>query len=101
MPRQKAMANHSLLTAALEGLELQKQRLDEQIREVRAMLGQRGPGRPRASAAPAMAESSDEGAGAPKAARKRRKLSAAARKRIAEAQRKRWENYRKAGKKEA
>lgn len=82
----------SLLTAALEGLELQRTRLDEQIQKVRAMLRKGGSGKAagETSAAPA----------APKAAggpRKRRKLSAEGRARIAEAQRKRWAAARKQG----
>jgi len=45
MPRTaRTVPNHSLLTAALEGLELQRQRIDEQIKEVRSLLG-RGTGR--------------------------------------------------------
>ncbi len=79
------LPNQSLLTAALEGLELQRTRLDEQIREVRSMLGQgserRGPA----------AQSTPE-----KASRRKRVLSPAARKRIAAAQKARWAKFRKA-----
>jgi hypothetical protein len=82
MPRSgKTIRNHSLLTAALEGLELQKRRIDEQIREVRALLG-KSPvrrGRPPGSAVKRVA----------------RQLSTAARKRIAAAQKRRWAEYRK------
>jgi hypothetical protein len=80
------LQNHSLLTAALEGLELQKQRIDEQIREVRALLGKsparrgRPPGSPSSSGAK----------------RARGRLSSAARKKIAAAQKRRWAEYRKA-----
>ena len=63
--------NPTLLNAALEGLEIQKERIEGQIREVRAMLGQRGPGRKKQTASAA-------DAGSEKPARKRRKLSAAA-----------------------
>jgi len=83
MPRVRSVENESLLSAALEGLELQKQRIESQIREVRALLGKR-PGRVTMDAAPAGA----------KPARKRQ-LSAAARKRIAAAQKRRWAEYRK------
>jgi len=84
MPRgSKAVDEKFLLNAALEGLELQRRRIEEQIREVRARLGRRI-GRPPAEAKPAL----------PKKAKKRR-LSAAARKRIAVAQKKRWAEYRK------
>lgn len=81
-----------MLTAALEGLELQRARLEEQIQKVRSMLRIGGTAKAavETSAAPA----------APKAGRlrKRRKLSAEGRARIAEAQRKRWAASRKKGK---
>jgi hypothetical protein len=86
MPRgAKSFNNPALLEAALEGLELQKARLEAQIREVHQMIG----GRPRAQAA-----KPQTGASAQK--RTRRPLSAAARKRIAAAQKKRWAAYREA-----
>lgn len=82
MPRTaRTVRNDSLLTAALEGLELQRQRIDEQIQEVKMLLG-RAParrGRPPGSG-------KKRGAG---------RLSAAARKRIAAAQKRRWAEYRK------
>jgi hypothetical protein len=90
------LRNHSLLTAALEGLELQKQRIDEQIREVRALLGKSPArrGRPPGSARPgASAGPGGSGAGAKRAAGR---LSPAARKKIAAAQKRRWAEYRKA-----
>jgi hypothetical protein len=81
--------NPSLLAAALEGLELQRQRIDEQIKEVRVMLGQVRAKREKAAMAaatkPAVAK------------RPARRLSPAARKRIAAAQKRRWAEYRKAG----
>lgn len=89
MARPRKVQNTSLLNAALEGLEIQKERIEGQIREVRAMLGQRGPGRQKQTATAA-------GAGSGKPARKRRRLSAAARKRIAVAQQARWAKFRKA-----
>jgi hypothetical protein len=83
MPRPKNnIRNSSLLTAALEGLELQKQRIDEQIREVRALLGQ---GTGRRGRPPGLANHK-RGPG---------RLSPAARKRIAAAQKRRWAAYRK------
>ncbi len=83
MPRpKKSVQNESLLSAALEGLELQKQRIEEQIREVRALLGKGRRGRPPGSV-------NKKG--------KRGRLSAAARSRIAAAQRRRWAQYRKSG----
>jgi hypothetical protein len=86
------LRNHSLLTAALEGLELQKQRIDEQIREVRALLGKSPArrGRPPGSAGPG-------GSAARSGAKRARgRLSSAARKKIAAAQKRRWAEYRKA-----
>ncbi len=90
MARSKSVQDETLLTAALEGLELQKKRIDEQIAQVRALLGGR---RPKTAAATVPAA---------KAPRKRQ-LSEAARKRIAAAQKRRWAEYRKksSGKQEA
>jgi hypothetical protein len=97
-----SMQNHFLLTAALEGLELQKQRIEEQIREVRSLLG-KSPGRrgrPSGSLKRASLNSSSNKVAA-KSAGKRAPLSSAARKRIAAAQKRRWAEYRKsAGKSE-
>jgi len=85
MPKTKSNADDvALYQAALEGLELQKQRLEEQIRRVRALLKGRKP------ASGVLAISLPEA----KPVRKR-ELSAAARQRIAAAQRKRWTEYRK------
>ncbi len=63
-----------ILAAAIEGFEAQKQRIDAQVAELRQQLtgGNAGP------------------AAAAEPARKRRTMSAAGRKRVAEAQRKRW-----------
>ena len=88
MPRiTKGIKDISLLAAALEGLELQKRRLDDQIQEVRLLLG-KGTGR----------------RGRPPDSNSKRgpgRMSAAARKRIAAAQKRRWAEYRKsAGKAE-
>jgi hypothetical protein len=73
MPTQKLIAE--ILTAAIEGFEAQKRQIDEQIAQVRQILDG---GRSEPAATPEV----------PKV--KRRKMSAAARKRIAEAQRRRW-----------
>jgi hypothetical protein len=69
-----------IVIAAILGFEEQKRHIDSQISELRAMMPGRG----------AEAASTPE---APK--RKRRKMSAAGRARIAEAQRKRWAASRK------
>src|SRR5450631_3520841 len=73
MPIQKLTPE--ILTAAIAGFEQQKLHIDAQIAELRAMLPG---GRTEAAATPEV----------PKG--KRRKMSAAARKRIGDAQRKRW-----------
>jgi hypothetical protein len=88
----KSVPNNALLTAALEGLELQKQRVDEQIAEVRSMLGEapRRRGRPPGSGKKAAAPSET-----PRKSSRKRELSTAARKRIAAAQKRRWAEYRK------
>jgi hypothetical protein len=75
MPTQKL--THEILIAAIEGFDAQKTRIDAKIAELRQMLN----GGPTATSAPAP--------------RKRRMMSAAARKRIGEAQRKRWAEYKK------
>jgi hypothetical protein len=83
MPRFGKNVDESLLTAALEGLELQKRRIEEQIQEVRSLLG-KGSGRRGRPPTP----HSNGGPG-------RRQLSEAARKRIGAAQKRRWAEYRK------
>ena len=67
---------------ALVGYELEKRKIEEKIREIRSKLGR---GRGAAKSAPASASNQP----------KRRKLSAAARKRISVAQKKRWAEHRK------
>jgi hypothetical protein len=62
-----------IISAAIEGFESQKARIDEQISELRAMLNGT---QPKATAEPQKGT--------------RRTISAAGRKRIAEAQRQRW-----------
>lgn len=79
MPRNKLMDDADILRAALAGLELQRQRLDEQITSLNARMGRKGRGRPAKAVK----------------TRKKRTMSAEARKRIADAQKKRWAKYRK------
>jgi hypothetical protein len=100
-----SMRNHFFLTAALEGLELQKQRIEEQIREVRSLLGKTPGrrGRPPGSLKRGSLNSNSNKVAARSAggSAKRAPLSPAARKRIAAAQKRRWAEYRKsAGKSE-
>ena len=78
MPTHKLTAE--ILNAAIVGFEQQKLRIDAQIAELRQMLT----GTPTAAAA---------APGGPKG--KRRKMSAAVRKRMGDAQRKRWAESKK------
>jgi len=78
MPTRKFTTE--ILNAAILGLESQKDKLDVQIAELRQMVDGN---RPAPAAAPEVAP------------RKRRKLSRAARARIAAAQRKRWAEAKK------
>ena len=82
MPKGKAQ-DTSLLAMALVGYEIEKRRIEEKIREIRSRLGRR-----QVAAKNGAAPNSDQP--------KRRKLSVAARKRIAAAQKKRWAEHRKA-----
>jgi hypothetical protein len=66
---------HEILSAAIEGFELQKKRLDDKITEIRQMLGG-------GSAEPTATQEAPVG--------KRKKFSGAARKKMAMAQKARW-----------
>jgi hypothetical protein len=79
MPTPKLTAE--IITAAILGLEEQKRHIDTKIADLRAVLSP-GPAAPAATPEPAK--------------RKRRKMSAAGRRAIAEAQRKRWAASKKA-----
>ncbi len=83
-----SLQDPSLLAAALEGLELQRRRIDDQIAMVRGMLS----GRKAAAAA--------SSTGAAPVTRRKRVLSEEARLRIAAAQKKRWAAFRKGKKAE-
>lgn len=86
MARTPAAPSREILEAALQGLEAQRERLDEQIAEVRGLMGKRA-GRP--------AKASSEQPAASQSGRKKRMLTPEARKRIAAAQKKRWAAFRK------
>jgi len=75
----RGSAQTDLLAMALVGYEREKGKIEAIIADIRAQLGLRGPGRPKAVAAIVAGPVAT-----------RRTLSASARKRIAEAQRKRW-----------
>jgi len=89
MAKRSAAPTREILEAALQGLEAQKQKLEEQLHRVRAMMGHRAGRPPKGGGAEASAP------GRTGAARKKRSLSAEARKRIAAAQKKRWAAFRK------
>jgi hypothetical protein len=78
------LSDPEILQAALEGLKAQRTKLETQISAIEAALGGSRRGRP--------ANSVKTASSAPRA---KRTMSAAARKRIAEAQRERWARYRK------
>jgi hypothetical protein len=80
MPRPRKLSRE-ILEAALHGLEAQRQRLDSQIADVRQMLGTR---------------LTEPTAAAPKSPRPSYKRSGAVRRKMAEAQRRRWAALREA-----
>ena len=81
MARGNTTQDLSTLQMALVGYEIEKQRIEEKIREIQAQLK----GKTVSSSA----------VGAAKPAGGKRELSAAARKRISAAQKKRWAEHRK------
>jgi len=81
MARGRNVENLDTLRMALIGYEHEKEKIETKIRELRAELKGKGIASPSQSA--------------PKAPGTRRNLSAAARARIAAAQRKRWAEHRK------
>ena len=94
MPKSSAAPNSEIFQAALQGLEAQRQKIDDQIEQVRSMMGRRvgRPPKQGGGGASATAKASGGGSGT---ARKKRVLSPEARKRIAAAQKKRWAAFRK------
>lgn len=72
-----------LLKAALYGYQVQSERLEATIADIKAQLGYRGPGRPPKAATDGVEQASP----------KKRTMSASARRRIALAQKKRWAAY--------
>ena len=103
MPRTSAGPNAEILEAALQGLESQKEKIEEQISQVRSMMGRRVGRPPKSAGTSGGGGNTGGGAKATKSAsgassgrgRKKRTLSAEARKRIAAAQKKRWAAFRK------
>ena len=84
MPKHSSGLDKSVLAAALEGLEAQKQKLEDNIAQVRSLLGL-GSGR-RGRPSKAVSAVSLPAA----KPRKRRKFSAETRAKMAAAQKKRW-----------
>jgi hypothetical protein len=81
MARPRTVSDVTTLQMALVGYQIERQKIDEKIREIEAQLrGRRGPVN---SAAPAAKRAG------------RRPLSPAARRRISAAQKKRWAAHRK------
>jgi hypothetical protein len=86
MAKLTAGPSTEILAAALQGLEAQREKLDQQISQVRALIGRR-PGRP--------AGGGSEHSTGSQVVRKKRILTPEARKRIAAAQKRRWAAFRK------
>ena len=83
MPRQAKPKDNTLLEMAIVGYQSEVERVKAKIADIKAQLGQPGPGRPKATVAAA----TDTDHAGPK---KRSRMSAAGRARIAAAQRARW-----------
>jgi hypothetical protein len=81
MARGRSVEDVSMLQMALVGYQIEKQRIESKIEELRGKLKGRGTAISPASGEPA--------------APRRRELSEAARKRIAMAQKRRWAEHRK------
>jgi hypothetical protein len=89
MPRGRAASpDTTTLEAALVGLELKRTEIDGLISKIKKQLGGKSSSTSAASTVPAVVKSQ----GGP---RKKRVLSAEARKRIAAAQKRRWAEHRK------
>jgi peptidoglycan hydrolase CwlO-like protein len=90
MAKTSASPSREILEAALQGLESQRNKLDEQISEVRRLLSGRV-----AKKATKVSARSESAASSGRSPRKKRALSQEARARIAAAQKKRWAAFRK------
>jgi hypothetical protein len=83
MPRQAKPKDNTLLEMAIVGYQSEIEKISAKIADIKAQLGQPGPGRPETTVA--AATGTDHAAPA-----KRRTISKAGRARIAAAQRARW-----------
>jgi hypothetical protein len=88
MPRHAQPKDNTLLEMAIVGYQSRLETISAKIADIKAQLGQRGPGRPKATVA-AAAETEHA------APQKRRTMSKAGRARIAAAQRARWAALKK------
>jgi hypothetical protein len=89
MPRQaQPRVDSTILEMAIVGYQSEVEKISAKIADIKAQLGQRGPGRPKATAA---AATGTDHAGP----QKRRTISKAGRARIAAAQRARWAAQKK------
>jgi hypothetical protein len=83
MPRKaQPKVDSSILEMALVGYQSELEKVSAKIADIKAQLGQRGPGRPKGTTKAAAAEHAGP--------QKRRTISKAGRERIAAAQRARW-----------
>jgi|CZKX01.1.fsa_nt_gi hypothetical protein len=89
MPRHaQPKVDSTILEMAIVGYQSERERISAKIADIKERLGQRGPGRPKATVA-AAAETDHA------APQKRRTMSKSARARIAAAQRARWAAQKK------
>jgi hypothetical protein len=89
------LQDSALLAAALEGLELQKTRIEEQILSVRSLLGKPRRGRPRKQQDTVTPLATARTSASKVSPLRASKLSDEAKQRISEAQKKRWAKFRK------
>jgi hypothetical protein len=94
-PRKNAQYE-PLLRAALEGLDHQRQRIEEQIGQVRSLLGTGSVRRGRPPGSKNRKKAAEDKAAGGKSPAGKKVMSAAARKRMSAAQRRRWVEHRKA-----
>jgi hypothetical protein len=89
MPRGRSITDLTTLQMALVGYQLERQKIDEKIREIESQLK----GHSQSTRVARSSGAAPEARG--KTSTGRRPLSAAARRRIAAAQKKRWAEHRK------
>jgi len=91
VPKQAAkVVDQSVLEMALVGYQAERAKIRAAIEAIQAHLGKRGPGRPKGSTRAPKQEAASK-------AKPKKTLSAAARKRISEAAKKRWAKRKAAG----